>query len=78
MSVKGEFEKGKSTIEQQRSNDGARNEAESKTWDIKSANSLADVARLLCNINMDKRPLMISWNGGNGVKGCGKEMLGSA
>ena len=36
-------------------NDDAREEAESKTWeDITSANSLADVARLHCGIDMDK------------------------
>ena len=36
-------------------NDDAREEAENKTWeDITSANSLADVARLHCGIDMDK------------------------
>lgn len=36
-------------------NDEAREEAENKTWeDITSANSLADVARLHCGIDMDK------------------------
>ena len=36
-------------------NEDAREEAESKTWeDITSANSLADVARLHCGIDMDK------------------------
>jgi len=36
-------------------NDDAREEAESKTWeDITSGNSLADVARLHCGIDLDK------------------------
>lgn len=36
-------------------NDDAREEVENKTWeDITSANSLADVARLHCGIDMDK------------------------